>query len=110
MTDQQHEYTTSEAFLMAFGGTFFATLIYLMVLIIDAFAVMLSWNWIVPYIFTSLPHLNLAEAAGIAVVVGYMTHQWTYVPSEQSKRFIIATALIKPVTAVVSAFIIHFFI
>ena len=42
---------------------------------LNAWAIQIIWNWYIPLIF-QLPNLEFGEAIGLALIVGYLTHQY----------------------------------
>ncbi len=89
------------AFLMVFSAIF------------NGYALSVLWGWFVVPTFGA-PALDVVPAIGIALVVGYMTHQMREKKKdEQSFKQIIAHgtayAIIKPSFALFTGWIVHLF-
>lgn len=72
------------------GDAFTALLLSLLAIVPLAlwggFVLKTVWNWFIPEIFASAPHLNMAQAIGLSLVVSWFTarRQTSYSESEGS--------------------------
>lgn len=58
----------AEGLAVLVGGIVLVGLLIAGVVVVDGFVMKMVWNWFVPHIFHSAPHLGIGEAIGLALI------------------------------------------
>lgn len=80
-------------------ATIFVFLVIIIAFIQEGFVLVKLWNWFALPLFPTLPTLNIPQAIGIGILVGFLTHQYIELPELESRYDKIrrtVTILIKP--------------
>lgn len=81
--------------------------------LLNGFALSVIWGWFMPGIF-GLPELRLVEAIGVALIVSYLTHQYSDATTKhdgaEAMGYMIAHAVLKPLFAIGVAWCIKSFL
>lgn len=81
--------------------------------LLNGLALSVIWNWFVPGIF-GLPPLGIVQAMGIALIVSYLTHQYSDAQSKhegaEAVGHVTAHLLLKPLLAIGIAWCIKQFL
>lgn len=90
-------------------GTIIVFLVVVLGFIQEGFVLIKLWNWFALPLFPSLPNLNIPQAIGISMLVGFLTHQYMELPKletveEKAKR--ILEILIRPWVALLFGYIV----
>lgn len=89
--------------------TIFVFLVIIIAFIQEGFVLVKLWNWFALPLFPTLPTLNIPQALGISILVGFLTHQYIGLPELESRYDKIirtVTILIKPWIVLLFGFII----
>lgn len=78
--------------------------------VLNGWALTYLWDWFVVPIF-HLPHLSIAYAAGLGLVISYLTHQGDYAKEEDNAAMQrVVNTLLQPPFAVGIGWVIHQFV
>ena len=89
---------------MAFIGL---VLLVIVTYLLDGVALKLLWGWFMVPTF-GLPTVSLAQAIGISIIVGFLTHQ--HIPRDDiEQRKLLLYQVVVPILAIFTGGIVHLF-
>ncbi len=100
--------------LAVFGGIIGISLLIALSSIFNGYTLSILWEWFIVPVF-GLPQLSVAPAIGIALVIGYLTHQSNPDVEEKERETsekvarVIATSIVRPLFVLLFGWVVHLF-